>query len=350
MRSLPLLTLLVGLGIPGSSQAESPPPESSSLQEAIHRFEAQELGPAETLLLAARKGDSEKAEATYYLGRVYLTQGRVEEAVEAFEDAIRLDATVADYPFWLAEALVARIDEVSVFFKLGLAKRLLAAYENALELDPDHLEARISVARYHSEAPMIAGGRTERAEAEMAEIRRRAPAIARVTQGLIHEQLGRLEEAVLELEAAVELNPESLISWRELGYFYQRRERWQDARQAFAEVLTREPQDPAALYEGARTELILSEQLLQRARRNLEAYVQLEPGPEPTLLNGAVPPRRKIAHQRLGEIYERQGLLDRAVLEYEAAVAFDGGDEDVRQALSQTRERSACTLKSSENE
>jgi len=344
MRSFPLLLLVIStlfFGLGSSIRAESPP-DASNLQSAIHRFDAQEFVAAERLLLAARKNASDRAGATYYLGRIYLTQGRVKEAVEALEEAIQLNDKAADYHFWLAEALVARIEEVSIFFKLGLAKRMRAAYEKAVDLDPDHLEARISVARYHSEAPAIAGGRTERAAAEMKEIRRRDPALARVTQGLIHEQLGRLEEALLELEAAVELDPESLISWTELGYFYQRQERWQDARLAFAKVLSRAPQDPIALYEGARTEMVLSEQHLLRARQNLEVYLQLEPAPEPVLLNNAVPPRRTVAHHRLGEIYERQGELGQAVREYEAAVGLDGSDQILLQASARARSSDAC--------
>ncbi len=340
MRSFSLLMLLIGLC--ATTQADSPTPDVGDLQEAIHHFEAQELASAEKLFLTALESPPGKAEATYYLGRVYLSQGRTKEAVEAFEDAIRLDATQAPFQFWLAEALVARIEEVSIFFKLGLAKRMREAYEKAVDLDPDHLEARISVARYHSEAPAIAGGRTERAETEMTEIRRRDPALARVTQGLIHEQLGRLDEALLELEAAVELDPESLISWTELGYFYQRQERWQDARLAFAKVLARAPEDPIALYEGARTELVLSEQHQLRARQNLEVYLQLKPAPEPVLLNNAVPPRRAVAHHRLGEIYERLGELGQAVREYEAAVGLDGSDQALQQALARARNSGAC--------
>ncbi|MEM7354040.1 MAG: tetratricopeptide repeat protein, partial [Acidobacteriota bacterium] len=241
MRSLKSLFLLLGVFVAGIAVAEEPlspgdelaaPVEEDPLQEGIRRFQAQEIEAAETLLLAARKTRPEDAEASYYLGRVFLAQGRAKEAVESFEQAMALDPKASAYPFWLAEAIVVRIEEVSFFSKLGLARRMRAAYEKAVELDPENLEARISVARYHSEAPAIAGGSAEQAETQLAEIRRRDPALAHVAEGLIHEQLKRPEEAALAFEAAVEVDPESIVGWRELGYYYQRTDRWDDAQRA----------------------------------------------------------------------------------------------------------------------
>lgn len=307
MRSLRILLLLAGLVAADLADAETATLEADGLREAILRFQAQEIEVAEELLLAARESRPGDAETSYYLGRVYLSQGRAKKAIDLFEEAIGLDPTVSAYPFWLAEALVARIDEVAFFFKLGLANRLRAAYEKAVELDPENLEARVSVARYHSEAPSIAGGSSEKATAQLAEIRRRDPALAHVTQGLIHEQLGRLEEAAEAFETAVEVDPESILSWRELGYFYQRMGRWEDAGRAFEEVLKRAPNDPAALYEAAHTAIELGPKHLKHAEATLKTYLQLEPGPDPLILNGSEPPRRAVARERLELVYERLG-------------------------------------------
>ncbi len=301
MRWLPILLLL---SVP--LLAETPDLDSASLGEAVLRFHQQELESAEALLLEIRGRQPGNAEAAYYLGRVYLARGRSQEAVKAIAESARLDPSSASYHFWLAEALVQRIAEVPAFFKLGVANRMRAAYEKAVALDPDHLEARVAVARYHSEAPPIAGGNPARAGQELDEIRSRDPAVAHVAQGLIHEQLGRPEPAAEELATATRVDPESVVAWREAGLFYQRRQRWEDAQKAFDQVLANDPEDPVALYEAARTAIAISERQLERAEKALQAYLRLAPGPAPVVLSEGESPRRAIAAQQLETVLERQ--------------------------------------------
>ncbi len=310
-----LLPILLFLSVP--VLAETPDSQTgagrcrgdacAALAEAVRQFHAQELESAEEQLLGVRKARPEDASAAFYLGRVYLAQGRFEAAVSALERSTRLDPTSSVYQFWLGEALVGRIHEVPFLFKLGVANRMRAAYEEAVELDHDNLEARVAVARYHSEAPAVAGGSPAIAQEQLEEIRLRDPALAHVAQGLIHEQLGRPEPAAEEIETALEIDPESVISWREAGLFYQRRQRWEDAQRAFDQVLAREPEDPVALYEAAHIAIGISRRQLARAERTLEAYLRLEPGPDPVLLSEGEAPKRAVAHRRLGLVYQRQG-------------------------------------------
>ncbi len=315
-----LLTVL--LLFSGPVLAEAPRIEAEVLAEAVHLFHAQDLEQAEAKLLEVRETWPENALGVYYLGRVYLAQGRSREAVEASERATRLEPDSSVYQFGLAEALVARIDEVAVLFKLGIADRIRAAYEKAVELDPESLEARVAVARYHAEAPVIAGGRQAMAREQLAEIRRRDPALAHVTQALIHERLGRLEPAEEELATAVRADPESVVSRREAGLFHQRRHNWLDAQRAFEEVLARQPEDAVALYGAARSAVEISEQQLARAERALQAYLGLEPAPMPKVFGEAEAPLRSGAHQRLGLVYERQGRPELAAREMKAAAGF----------------------------
>ena len=303
MRSLLVLLFLSTPNI----FAETAQPQAGDLMEAVQLFRLQELEAAEALLLDLEKAQPESAEVTFYLGRVHLALGQAQAAVAALERATRLDPASSVYQFWLAEALVARIDEVAFVFKLGVANRIRAAYEKAVELDPDNLEARVAVARYHSEAPLIAGGNPATAQEQLAEIELRDPALAHVTQALIHERLGRPERAEEELETAVRVDPESVVAWRETGLFHRRRQRWIDAQKAFDEVLELEPSDPVALHEAARAALAISERQLARAAGALEAYLRLEPGPEPMVLSDSEPPKSSVARRRLGLVYKRQG-------------------------------------------
>ncbi len=311
-----LLFLLLAVPVPAE------PPDPGDLAVAVRHFHAQELAAAETLLLGAREAEPESAAVAYYLGRVYLAQGRSQDAVQAIEQATRLDPGSSLHQFWLAEALVARIDEVAVLFKVSVAHRIRVAYEKAVELDPENLEARVAVARYHAEAPPIVGGDPAAAQQQLEEVRRRDPALAHVAQALIHERLGRPEPAEEEIAAAVRVDPESVVGWREAGLFHQRRQRWQEAQRAFDEVLLRQPGDPVALFEAARTAVEISDLQLARAERALAAYLALEPGPMAKVFGAAEAPKREVAHRRLGRVYELRGRPDLAAGQLAAAAGL----------------------------
>ena len=298
-------SLLIALLLAGSSPAAASSPESGeidALHEGVRHLHARELEAAEAKLLSLAQADPQNPEVAFFQGRVYLAKQQAQDAVDAFDRAIRLDPEQSRFHFWLAEALVRRIDEVPFFLKLTIANRMRTAYEEATRLDPEDLQALISVARFHAAAPAMAGGSLEKAAAHLEAIRQRDPALAHVTQGLSHEQLGQLEAAESELRAAVELDADSIVSWRELGYFYQRRERWLEAREAFERVLAQEPKDPPALYEVGRLGVQISEQLLARSRETLNAYLEVEPGPGPMILGAAEPPSHALASRTLRQL------------------------------------------------
>ena len=317
MRLLPILLLLTGPVL-----AETPSVDAGTLDEAVRHFHAQELDAAEALLLDLAEAEPENAEAAFYLGQVHLARGRTQEAVQAIERAARLDPASSAYQLGLAEALVQRIDEVAVFFKLPVANRMRVAYEKAVELDPENLAARVAVARYHAEAPPVAGGNPVTSEQQLEEIRRRDPALAHVATALIHERLGRLELAEEEITTAVTVDPGSVVGWRETGLFHLRRERLEEAQRAFDEVLARRPDDPVALYETARAALTLSERQLAQAELALQSYLRLTPQPGPRVYGESEPPRRAAAPQHLGRVYQRQGRSDLADRELEAAAGL----------------------------
>ena len=185
-----VLPVLLAASIPVLASAPAPQAGAMSgvLADAVRHFQAQELEIAEALLLDVREVLPENAEAAFYLGRVYLERGEAEAAVEALAEAARLDPESSPHQFWLAEALVARIHEVPVLFKLPIANRMRTAYEKAVELDPENLDARAAVARYHLQAPPVAGGNPVLADEQIEEIRRLDPALAQV---LIDERDGR---------------------------------------------------------------------------------------------------------------------------------------------------------------
>ena len=78
-------------------------------------------------------------EVYFYLGRVYLEQGKYEESRSNFSKAAKLAADNADYHYWLAQSLV----------KLGKKDQAKAELERVLQLNPKHEAAKKALAELH---------------------------------------------------------------------------------------------------------------------------------------------------------------------------------------------------------
>lgn len=101
---------------------------------------------AEAAFLRACEIDSAQAYARNNLGWLYLQEGRWQEALPLLEAAVRLRADVAYFHnnLGLAYEHAGRWSEAS------------AAYSNAVQLDPGHVNARLSLARVAGRVPAAA--------------------------------------------------------------------------------------------------------------------------------------------------------------------------------------------------
>ena len=128
------------------------------LAAAAHAFENGDLDHASELFTAHREEHPESFEAAFYLGQIHFEQERHGDAVERLEEAVALDGDSIDGHLWLGKALSEYIHQIVFFRKLPMAKRILAVFQRAVEIDPRSVEGHTALARYYSEAPSFAGG------------------------------------------------------------------------------------------------------------------------------------------------------------------------------------------------
>jgi len=137
-------------------------------------------------LLNGRLGEGEDAEALLKRARANLPSYRTagppadaalieavvlingeafEDAVEAAERAAELAAGDPDAHYVLGSALITEVSSGSFGFStLGKVNRARSAWKRSVELDPEHVGSRISLAMYYLNAPGIAGGDKTKAE------------------------------------------------------------------------------------------------------------------------------------------------------------------------------------------
>ncbi len=210
------LLLVLGLAACATTPGEAPvdlPPEplatetlaepEEDLARAIELFDGGELEAAEEKLLALRQARPQDATAALYLGRIYFEQGRYAESVAQFEAAVALDDDEVEHLLWLGRALGERIHKVVFLLQVPMAKRILATFTRAIELDPDSVRGHLALARFYSEAPPFAGGDRDKALHHAAELIRLDPLEGYLRRASIHQRFGEEDLAERDLVAAL---------------------------------------------------------------------------------------------------------------------------------------------------
>lgn len=316
MSTVLLLLLLAGVR---AGDAEAP----DRLAEGVRLFEATDYAEAQRFFTAIDRG-SEGAWVDYYLGRVHLQQEEVEAAIERLIEATETEPDSSLFHLWLGDAYVQRIEQVGMLKKMGLAKKARTSFERAVELSPRDYEAREALMGYYLNAPAIAGGGRDKAEQQVAEMKKIDPTKGHLMMGRIHSEDEDWKAAAGEYRQAIEAGDRSAEAYYRLGFAMQQDGDHEAAFSAFEEAIVMDPGDLSAYYQIGRT-AIFSKTNLDRAVECLSFYVEQ-------------PPQRGLpgvehAHWRLGMVYELQDKDELAASEYRAALQLDAGHDEARKAL-----------------
>jgi tetratricopeptide (TPR) repeat protein len=105
------------------------------------------------------KSQKDYAESRYYLGRIAFDKNELDKAQTYFEEAIDVNATVADYHYWLGNTLGAIAQGANTFKQGILAPKIKSAFERTVELDPTNIPAHRGLIEFYTQAPGFMGGR-----------------------------------------------------------------------------------------------------------------------------------------------------------------------------------------------
>jgi tetratricopeptide (TPR) repeat protein len=255
-----------------------------------------------------------EAATAFSRGRIAMDERRADRAAEYFEMATRLDPASSLYFLWLGRAYSSQAQEANVFRQPGLAKKSRAAWEHAIELDPENLDARTDLMRYYERAPVLLGGSEEQAVEQAEEIRKRNALRGYLELGALYARANRIPEAERAYLAASKERSERHVGAYRLGLFYQDVGEFDKAFDVFESMIAANPMEVGALFQIGKT-AAMSGQRLDRATEALESYLQTTPGRND--------PSLAAAHWRLGMVHEKRQDRPRAKAEYESALRLD---------------------------
>jgi predicted TPR repeat methyltransferase len=230
------------------------------LQRAEQALEAGNFQQAADLLQDA--GDD--PEALLLRGRALQELSRHSEAARSFAAA-----ESAGDPGQQARARAGR---GFALLGRGDAEQARQAFETALALDPDKLDARRGLG-----LSLLRAGQLGRAETEVNRCLAQAPddAGAVAAQGLLRLRQGRNDEAERLLQRAVELDPDSPTAWANLGFVHRRAGRAAKAVEALQRAADLRPANP--LTRNSLALALREDGQPERALEQLRRAVDLDP-------------------------------------------------------------------------
>ncbi len=287
LRAVFLLAALAALPAAGRLAA-------APFDEAEELYRAKRYAEARTAFEAVAAAEPDNAAAAFHLGQLALLRDDEAEAVKWLEKATTLAPASARYVRSLGDAYGLSAQKAGLFSKFGLARKCLAAYAKAVQLDPEDVNARHALFNYYRQAPGFVGGGLDKARAEALEIQKR------------DDVRGTL--ALAEINVA--------------------EKKFEEAFAALAALRQRRPGSPDAAYAIGRTAAVSGQQL-ERGAAMLKEYLARTP-------DDGQPPLWA-AHWRLGQICEKQGNPAGARAEYQAALALNPTQPQVLEAIQQVK-------------
>jgi len=220
------------------------------------------------------------ATAMFEHAQALLFARRAAEASPLFEKAAAMRPNVAAYHLWLARSYAAEAKTSSNVLRLvEIGWKSGTELETAVRLDPNSLEARLDLLRYYVMAPRLVGGSDAKARAQAAEIAKRDAALGAFAAGYLayrHKDYGLGRNRLRDAVKMAKTTETKVLALTWLGYLSQETQRYDDAFDAFDEILRIDPSHTAALYEIGRTALFSGRER-ERGLAAAEQYAKSKP-------------------------------------------------------------------------
>jgi tetratricopeptide (TPR) repeat protein len=269
-----------------------------------------------------------RARSSYDEGRMAMRERRTDDAVRAFERAVALDSTKSEYHVWLGHAYTRQLMAASFIRKGIIGRRIGPQYDRAVALDSGSIEAAEARLDFYLNAPGIAGGGMDKAQAEAVRIEHLSAYYGAFARATIAQKSKNWVTAETEYRSLIRAYPDSTRPVNALASLLQTQERFAEAFDVIDRRLARVPDDTFVVYQLGRT-AALSGQNLSRGAAALERFL--------ALLGVNDPASRAPAHYRLGMIREKQGDVQAARAQYDSAVALSPRYDDAIAARKRLR-------------
>lgn len=257
------------------------------------------------------------------LCRVYYAQEMEDAAIQQCELAASQDPSNSNTQMWLGRAYGMKASNANPLIAFGLARKVRYAFERAVQLDPENVQAMNDLGEFYVDAPAIVGGGLDKARALASRMQPQFSSQSHRLLALIASENKDAATAEAEFKKAV-LAGGTASAYIDLGQFYQRQNQPDKALEALKAGIDADRRKDASLVDAASI-LTAMNRSPQTAEGLLREYLS-----SPARSDDA--PAFKV-HLQLGNLLAHQGDTASAHREYAAAVALASNYAPARKSL-----------------
>lgn len=194
----------------------------TTFEKAQKLFEDENFDKAEGLFKSALKENPSDFKSVEYLGDIASRNKRWDDAVGYYKKLKLLKPSVANYFYKYGGALGMKALEVNKFKALGMIDEVRGAFEQAIVLNPKHIEARWALIELNLQLPGIVGGSQAKAIKYSDELLDLSPIDGYLSRGHIDEYFKRYSDAERQYKHAIIVS-KSKTSYQMLANLYQKK-------------------------------------------------------------------------------------------------------------------------------
>jgi tetratricopeptide (TPR) repeat protein len=172
-----------------------------------------------SLLLAQQPAAGDDFQRHMQAGQRYYNQGKHDEAIREFREALKLRPNDSVGHMWLGRALGRKTEKANPLRQPFMVGGVRDEFEKAVQLDPHNLEARSDLLDFYAEAPGVFGGGIDKAKRQAEAIAKLDPAEGHSAWARIAVKEKHYDVAEREYRAAVAAKPDSPGYRRDLQEF-----------------------------------------------------------------------------------------------------------------------------------
>lgn len=259
---------------------------------------------------AAESADGAGAAAFASMMKAW-SAGDLDAAIAAADRVLKAEPRNVGYLFSIGGLYCEKAQKANVLTQLSWSGKCHSTWERALTIDPKDMNVRFALLQFYLQAPGIAGGGRDKAEAQAASIQQLDPVRGEIAWGQIFRAGKRMADAEQRYRKAAELDAHGMRGPSALASFYVGEGRWREAKEIFEARLAKDAGDRFAAFQLAR--LIQSEGAeIADALPLFDRYLS-----GPAVTEG---PSHADAWFRKGQVLDKLGRKAEAQAAFEAAL------------------------------
>ncbi len=263
------------------------------------------------------------AESANLLCRAYFALEDWSRAETSCKKAAALDPNNGRFHLWLGRVYGEKAERTNLVAAVALAAKVRGEFERAVQLNPQDVDARLDLAQFYIEAPILLGGGEDKAREQAQAVVAASPGREHWIYARIAEQKKDYATAEREYHQYIDLSRGDAEAWLDLSEFLRRQNRLDEMEQAVVKLSQSPLPKPDVLVDAA--------EMLYRAGRSYPFAAELL---QRYLASGPVEaaPAFKARYLR-GLLLEKQGDKAGAAQEYRASLALVRNFGTAQQAL-----------------